>query len=66
MSGWMLQTFAIYCGHGIYNCHMYEDIMQLMAKQKVDLEVLSYHVVASVEETERLVVSSVILLQLLL
>lgn len=49
--------FAAFCGLGIHNVLMYERIAKSMAKQKVALEVLSYHAAASVEETEHLMVS---------
>lgn len=52
----LLQAFSIFTGLGIHNCQMYENACQLMAKQSVALEVLSYHATASKEETERIMV----------
>nr|XP_042906908.1 cGMP-specific 3',5'-cyclic phosphodiesterase [Parasteatoda tepidariorum] len=49
-----LEAFSIFCGLGIYNTQMYENANKLMAKQKVALEVLSYHASSSLEETRRL------------
>lgn len=54
-----LEAFAIFCGLGIHNMQIYERAMKLMAKQKVALEVLSYHASSSVEETQALMVSDV-------
>ncbi|XP_022246838.1 cGMP-specific 3',5'-cyclic phosphodiesterase-like isoform X1 [Limulus polyphemus] len=47
-------AFSIFCGLGIHNTQVYESAMKLMAKQRVALEVLSYHASSSVEETSRL------------
>ena len=52
-----LQAFSIFCGLGLHNCVMYENVCMLMAKQSVALEVLSYHASASPDETMRLKVS---------
>lgn len=49
-----LEAFSIFCGLGIYNTQMYENAIKLMAKQKVALEVLSYHASSSVDETKKL------------
>ncbi|CAH1119376.1 unnamed protein product [Phaedon cochleariae] len=49
-----VEAFAIFCGMGIHNTRMYEDATAAMAKQKVILEVLSYHATASVEEAQKL------------
>ena len=54
-----LEMFAAFCGLGIHNVLMYEQIAKSMAKQKVALEVLSYHASATVEETEHLMSHSV-------
>ena len=51
------KMFAAFCGLGIHNVMMYERIAKSMAKQKVALEVLSYHASASDEETEHMMVS---------
>ncbi|XP_054266416.1 dual 3',5'-cyclic-AMP and -GMP phosphodiesterase 11-like isoform X2 [Macrosteles quadrilineatus] len=49
-----VEAFAIFCGMGIHNTHMYEKAMIAMAKQSVTLEVLSYHASATLEEAQRL------------
>ncbi|KAK3883144.1 hypothetical protein Pcinc_012516, partial [Petrolisthes cinctipes] len=49
-----LEAFAIFCGMGIHNTHMYEKAITAMAKQKVTLEVLSYHAAAPKEEALKL------------
>ncbi|KAK7066492.1 cGMP-specific 3',5'-cyclic phosphodiesterase [Halocaridina rubra] len=49
-----LEAFAIFCGMGIHNTHMYEKAVIAMAKQKVTLEVLSYHAAAPREDALRL------------
>lgn len=48
-----MEAFAIFCGMGIHNTHMYEKAIVAMAKQSVTLEVLSYHASASVDDAER-------------
>ncbi|XP_071946809.1 cGMP-specific 3',5'-cyclic phosphodiesterase-like isoform X2 [Antedon mediterranea] len=48
------ETFAIFCGLGIHNTQMYEKATLLMAKQKVAIEVLSYHASAQPDEINRL------------
>nr|XP_002733933.2 PREDICTED: cGMP-specific 3',5'-cyclic phosphodiesterase-like [Saccoglossus kowalevskii] len=50
----IFEAFAIFCGLGMHNTQMYENACQLMAKQTVALEVLSYHATAQPEETHRL------------
>ncbi|KAG8200040.1 hypothetical protein JTE90_001898 [Oedothorax gibbosus] len=54
-----LEAFSIFCGLGIYNTQMYENASKLMAKQKVALEVLSYHASSSLDETHKLMTSSI-------
>ncbi|XP_018023644.1 dual 3',5'-cyclic-AMP and -GMP phosphodiesterase 11-like isoform X3 [Hyalella azteca] len=44
-----LEAFAIFCGMGLHNTHMYEKAMTAIAKQNVTLDVLSYHATASKE-----------------
>lgn len=53
-----LEAFAIFCGLGIHNTQIYEKAMRLIAKQKVALEVLSYHASSTVEEATALMVSN--------
>lgn len=52
-----VEAFAIFCGMGIHNTHMYEKAIVAMAKQSVTLEVLSYHASATIDEAHRLRVS---------
>lgn len=52
-----VEAFAIFCGMGIHNTHMYEKAVIAIAKQSVTLEVLSYHATASLEDAQKLVVS---------
>lgn len=49
-----VEAFAIFCGMGIHNTHMYEKAITAMAKQSVTLEVLSYHASASLEDAVKL------------
>ncbi|XP_017876579.2 dual 3',5'-cyclic-AMP and -GMP phosphodiesterase 11 isoform X8 [Ceratina calcarata] len=49
-----VEAFAIFCGMGIHNTHMYEKAVIAMAKQSVTLEVLSYHATASLDDAQRL------------
>lgn len=55
-----VEAFAIFCGMGIHNTHMYEKAIVAMAKQSVTLEVLSYHASATVDDAERLRVIAII------
>ncbi|XP_077546294.1 dual 3',5'-cyclic-AMP and -GMP phosphodiesterase 11-like [Haemaphysalis longicornis] len=50
----LLEAFAIFCGLGIQNTQMYEKVVKAMAKQRVTLEVLSYHASAPLEEALKL------------
>lgn len=52
-----VEAFAIFCGMGIHNTHMYEKAIVAMAKQSVTLEVLSYHASASIDDALRIRVS---------
>jgi len=54
----MLKAFAIFCGMGISNTHMYEQVVKAMARQSIALDILTYHTSASVEEVQRLKVPS--------
>ncbi|XP_055601122.1 dual 3',5'-cyclic-AMP and -GMP phosphodiesterase 11 isoform X2 [Uranotaenia lowii] len=49
-----VEAFAIFCGMGIHNTHMYEKAIVAMAKQSVTLEVLSYHASATMDDAVRL------------
>lgn len=59
-----MEAFAIFCGMGIHNTHMYEKAIVAMAKQSVTLEVLSYHASASPDDAMRLTVREIILLKI--
>jgi len=50
----LFEAFAIFCGMAIQNTVMYENVNKAMAKQKVALEVLSYHAAAPLEEASKL------------
>ncbi|XP_070185768.1 dual 3',5'-cyclic-AMP and -GMP phosphodiesterase 11-like [Littorina saxatilis] len=50
----LFEAFAIFCGMGINNTSMYETAMKAIAKQRVALEVMSYHAIAPMEEAEKL------------
>ncbi|XP_074647468.1 dual 3',5'-cyclic-AMP and -GMP phosphodiesterase 11-like [Tubulanus polymorphus] len=50
----LFEAFSIFCGLGISNTQMYEKACKAMAKQRIALEVLSYHAIAPVEEAQRL------------
>ncbi|KAK2163551.1 hypothetical protein NP493_1456g00002 [Ridgeia piscesae] len=39
----LFEVFAIFCGLGINNCLLYDQVARSAAKQAVALEVLSYH-----------------------
>ncbi|XP_025423158.1 dual 3',5'-cyclic-AMP and -GMP phosphodiesterase 11-like isoform X3 [Sipha flava] len=49
-----VEAFAIFCGMGIHNTHMFEKAMIANAKQNVTLDVLSYHASASLDDAQRL------------
>ncbi|XP_063227530.1 dual 3',5'-cyclic-AMP and -GMP phosphodiesterase 11A-like [Bacillus rossius redtenbacheri] len=50
----LFEAFSIFCGLGIHNTLMYGEVERSMAKQKVAIEVLSYHATASNKEVELL------------
>ena len=56
--GAVFQAFAIFCGMGINNSRMYEQVVKAMARQSIALDILAYHTSASVEEVQRLKVCS--------
>ncbi|XP_064594996.1 dual 3',5'-cyclic-AMP and -GMP phosphodiesterase 11A-like isoform X2 [Liolophura sinensis] len=39
----LFEAFAIFCGLGMTNAMLYEEVLKISAKQSVALEVLSYH-----------------------
>ncbi|RWS31936.1 dual 3':5'-cyclic-AMP and -GMP phosphodiesterase 11-like protein [Leptotrombidium deliense] len=50
----LFEAFAIFCGMGIHNTQMYERAIKAIAKQRVTLEILSYHATAPLEEARQL------------
>ncbi|KAG8249664.1 hypothetical protein J6590_015161 [Homalodisca vitripennis] len=48
----LFEAFTIFCGLGIHNTMMYSEIEKAVARQKVTIEVLSYHATASNKELE--------------
>lgn len=50
----LFEAFTIFCGLGIHNTIMYSEVEKAMARQRVALEVLSYHATASNKEVEAL------------
>ncbi|KAK7495656.1 hypothetical protein BaRGS_00013103, partial [Batillaria attramentaria] len=50
----LFEAFVIFCGLGISNCQLYEEVALASARQTVALETLSYHTSASAEEVCRL------------
>ncbi|XP_068086058.1 dual 3',5'-cyclic-AMP and -GMP phosphodiesterase 11A [Anabrus simplex] len=50
----LFEAFSIFCGLGIHNTLMYSEVEKAMARQKVAIEVLSYHATASNKEVEAL------------
>ena len=48
------KAFSVFCGLGIHNTRQYENVVRLTAKQNVAFEVLSYHVIASEEDVQRI------------
>nr|XP_046916300.1 dual 3',5'-cyclic-AMP and -GMP phosphodiesterase 11-like [Dermatophagoides farinae] len=49
----LFEAFAIFSGMGIENTHKFEKAVKSMAKQKVTLELLSYHALASEHEASK-------------
>ncbi|XP_015367889.1 PREDICTED: dual 3',5'-cyclic-AMP and -GMP phosphodiesterase 11A-like [Diuraphis noxia] len=50
----LFEAFTIFCGLGIHNTLMYSEVEKAMARQKVSIEVLSYHATASNKDVERI------------
>ncbi|XP_055859907.1 dual 3',5'-cyclic-AMP and -GMP phosphodiesterase 11A-like isoform X3 [Biomphalaria glabrata] len=50
----LFEAFAIFCGLGINNCQLYEQVSLAAARQAVALEVLSYHASVPQEEVLKL------------
>ncbi|XP_071789345.1 dual 3',5'-cyclic-AMP and -GMP phosphodiesterase 11A-like [Asterias amurensis] len=53
----LFEAFTIFCGLGINNTLMYNEVAKAMARQKVALEVLSYHACSTSHEVESLKIS---------
>ncbi|XP_059173104.1 dual 3',5'-cyclic-AMP and -GMP phosphodiesterase 11A-like [Physella acuta] len=49
----LFEAFAIFCGLGINNCQLYEQVSLSAARQAVALEVLSYHASVPHEEVTK-------------
>lgn len=52
----LFEAFTIFCGLGIHNTIMYSEVEKAVARQKVALEVLSYHATAGSKEVAVLMV----------
>ncbi|XP_035701980.1 dual 3',5'-cyclic-AMP and -GMP phosphodiesterase 11A [Folsomia candida] len=50
----LFEAFTIFCGLGISNTLTYGDLEMAIARQKVAIEVLSYHAAASIKDVELL------------
>ncbi|PAA74482.1 hypothetical protein BOX15_Mlig000631g3 [Macrostomum lignano] len=50
----LAEAFALFCGLGIHNTRMHEKAEVAMKRQRVALEVLSYHAVAKLDDAIRL------------
>lgn len=50
----LFEAFAIFCGLGIHNTRMYEKSARALAKQRVALDVLSYHATATNDDVQKL------------
>ncbi|XP_053408413.1 dual 3',5'-cyclic-AMP and -GMP phosphodiesterase 11A-like isoform X3 [Mercenaria mercenaria] len=50
----LFEAFTIFCGLGINNAQLYEEVAISAAKQTVALEVLSYHAGVECEEVEKI------------
>ncbi|XP_008483571.1 dual 3',5'-cyclic-AMP and -GMP phosphodiesterase 11A [Diaphorina citri] len=50
----LFEAFTIFCGLGINNTIMYSEVEKAMTRQKVSLEVLSYHTKATDKEVQDL------------
>ena len=55
----MWKVFAVFCGLTMHSVMNYEKILKANARQKVALEVLSFHASSSPEEAERVMVRCV-------
>ena len=56
------KVFAVFCGLTMHSVMNYEKLLKANARQKVALEVLSFHASSSLEETERIMVRTTIVL----
>lgn len=55
----LFEAFSIFCGLGIHNTIMYSEVEKAVARQRVALEVLSYHATASAKEITSLMVGTI-------
>lgn len=51
-----VQVFATFCGLGLHNVMMYEEIAKANARNKVAFDVLTYHASSNLDEAHRLMV----------
>ena len=54
------KIFAVFCGLAMHSVMNYEKILKAHARQKVALEVLSFHASSTIEEAERVMVRSLV------
>ena len=52
-----VKVFATFCGLGLHNVLMYEEMVRVSARNKVAFDVLAYHASASIEDAKKLMVS---------
>uniref|UniRef100_A0A8C4QCD2 Phosphodiesterase n=1 Tax=Eptatretus burgeri TaxID=7764 RepID=A0A8C4QCD2_EPTBU len=50
----LFEAFVIFCGLGINNTIMYNEVKKSLAKQSVALDVLSYHATCTIAEVDKL------------
>ena len=51
------KVYAVFCGLSMHNVMNYERLLKANARQKVALEVLSFHASSPAEEADRVMVS---------
>ncbi|XP_065649582.1 cGMP-specific 3',5'-cyclic phosphodiesterase isoform X2 [Hydra vulgaris] len=55
----LFEGFVIFCGLGIHNTQMYEKATMLIARQKVNTEILQYHAAEPIEGVEEFAILEV-------
>uniref|UniRef100_UPI00358DD9A3 dual 3',5'-cyclic-AMP and -GMP phosphodiesterase 11A n=1 Tax=Myxine glutinosa TaxID=7769 RepID=UPI00358DD9A3 len=55
----LFEAFVIFCGLGINNTIMYNEVKKSLAKQSVALDMLSYHATCTIAEVDKLKVASI-------